>query len=100
MIRTIVIAGCGFVFVSALGVLRALLPVLAIDRLRVRILCRVVNLGAGVDDVAIERLRRIPSAERILEEMIDERGSQNYQITQRRDCSSPAMVLEMMRSQA
>lgn len=87
---TIVLAAIGFSLVAVLGSMRILLPLRAIDRLRVKILIYMVCLGMGVDDAAVERLGRISTAESILEDMEKEAGANN---------PIPGMVLRMLRAE-
>jgi len=84
----ILLAATGFGVVGLLGFVRILLPLRALDRLRVRLLSYMLCLGMGIDDAAVTRLRTIPDAEAILERFIAVEGPKAI---------FPQMALQMLR---
>jgi hypothetical protein len=84
----IFLAGIGFGFAGLLGLIRILVPLRAIDRLRIRLLSYMLCLGMGIDDAAVARMRRIPGAEAILEEMVAAGGPKAI---------FPQLALQMLR---
>ena len=70
----ILLAGVGFGLSGFLGVIRFVLPLRAIDRLRIRLLSSMLCLGMGIDDAAVERIGRIPNAQAILEKIVADGG--------------------------